>query len=141
LLPAMADSQDLNAELPFIEESTGDHAGKHEIHLKEIEIVDSKLQDINTTVSGEKINREKLITSLEEQLQTPEKQVTDTAKKQCQQLDNMELTQKKLSRLDSRIDSLEGAIGESRGKHDKLVANGKTTRDGHHATIGERLNF
>jgi len=169
-------SKDLNARLQVLEASADDHSGKHNTHLKEIETAQSKLKELQTRLSGEKMDREKFITSLEERLRTLEKQLADTAKKQSQQLDNMESTQKNLSRninelsgsvkdakdarsiLDRRINSLEGAIGDSHGKHDKhlkemeaaqnkiqelnkLIANEKNTRDGHHATVAERLDY
>jgi len=117
----------ISERVDYLEQFVGESADKHDKHLREIEAAHSKLKDLHGQVAGHRSQADEHHATMEERLEFIEKQINDSADNHTKAVEQLDANHKKLL---GNLDQL-----SSKAKAEKEA------RDGHHATISERLEF
>jgi len=113
--------------LDCLESFIGESADKHRKHQQELEAAFGKLRDLHSSAKSDQADRDDKHATVEARLELLEKQVGDSADAHLKAISSLETNHRKLM----------GNLDELNGR----VASDAQTRDGHHATIADRLEY
>jgi len=113
--------------LEYLERFVGESSDKHEKHFKDLETAHNRLKEVQTLTASEKVTRDQHKTAMEERIFLIERQMGEASENHSKALESLEAN---LRKLRCGLDELQSSFkGE------------KETRDSHHSTVGDRLDY
>jgi len=123
----------ISERLQYLENFVGESADKHEKYLNDIQKAHSKLKDLQNTMSDTQSTHSDHRATMEERLEFIEKQIGESA----DMIKNEAGAKQALAELQANHKQLSSSLDTLHGK----VKNDKEERQGHHATVAERLQY
>jgi len=117
----------VSERLDFLEKLVGESADKYAEHVKALQAANEKLNKVHGNMASEKDTRDKHHATLEERVTFIEQQIGESAENNSQALAALANTHKELSGSLSQLHS--------------HVSRERESREGHHATVDERLEY